>query len=80
MRLNPRKAPMNVRGREIPNHRHRRASKVVKGMAALDPAPHRNRLITKKMTKTTPGMSRALISMLIFQRSPPITNGHVSIM
>ena len=44
--LNPRKEPRKVRGREIPNQRHSKARKAVKGMAADEPAPHRNRLST----------------------------------
>ena len=44
---------MKVSGKEMPNQRQSRASKVVNGMAALDPAPHRNRLSTKNTTKIT---------------------------
>ena len=44
--LNPRKEPRKVRGREIPNQRDSRTSRVVKGMTADEPAPHRNRLST----------------------------------
>ena len=35
-------------GREIPSQRQSRARRVVKGTAALDPAPHRNRFNVKK--------------------------------
>ena len=51
--LNPRKEPKKVRGREIPNQRQRRASKVVKGMAPEDPAPQSMRFRTKNTTNTT---------------------------
>lgn len=34
-------------GREIPSQRQSRARRVVKGTAALDPAPHRNRFKMK---------------------------------
>ena len=44
--LNPKKEPRKVRGREIPNQRDSRASRVVKGMAADEPAPQRIRLST----------------------------------
>lgn len=49
--LKPRKAPKKVSGREMPNQRQRRASRVVNGTAALDPAPHRNKFKTKKTVK-----------------------------
>lgn len=49
--LKPRKAPKKVSGRETPNQRQRRASRVVNGIAALDPAPHRNKFKTKKTVK-----------------------------
>ena len=45
--LKPRKAPKKVRGREMPNHRQSRASSVVNGIAALEPAPHRNKFRMK---------------------------------
>ena len=51
--LNPRKEPKKVRGRETPNQRQRRASKVVKGMAPEDPAPQSMRFRTKNTTNTT---------------------------
>jgi len=51
--LNPRKEPKKVRGREIPNQRQRRASKVVKGIAPEDPAPQSMRFRTKNTTNTT---------------------------
>ena len=66
---------MNVRGRDIPNQRQRRASKVVNGMAALEFAPHRKRFNIKNMTNTIPGSRKALIRTLVFQRNPPITEG-----
>ena len=66
---------MNVRGRDIPNQRQRRASKVVNGMAALEFAPHRKRFNIKNMTNTIPGTRNALIRTLVFQRNPPITEG-----
>jgi hypothetical protein len=71
--LNPRKDPKKVRGREIPNQRQSRASRVVKGTAAEDLAPHSNKLRKKKTLNTTPGTSRAVIKTLLFQRRPPIT-------
>ena len=49
--LKPRKAPKKVSGREMPSHRPSRASRVVKGTAALDPAPHRNRFRVKNTEK-----------------------------
>ena len=51
--LNPRKEPKKVRGRETPNQRQRRASKVVKGMAPEDPAPQSMRFRMKNTTNTT---------------------------
>ena len=62
-----------MRGREIPNQRQSKASKVVKGMAADEPAPHRNRLSMKKTPNTIPGTKKAVISTLVFQRRPPTT-------
>ncbi len=44
-------------------------------MAALDPAPHRNRLSTKNTPNTIPGTREAVMMMLVFQRNPPMTNG-----
>ena len=35
----------------MPNHRQSRARRVVKGMAALEPAPHRNRFRVKNTEK-----------------------------
>ena len=43
---------MKFSGREMPNQRQSRASRVVNGMAALDPAPHRNRLRMKNTANT----------------------------
>ena len=51
--LKPRKDPKKVRGREIPNQRQRRARRVVKGMAADDPAPQRSKFRKKKTPNTT---------------------------
>ena len=59
-----------MRGREIPNQRQSKASKVVKGMAADEPAPHRNRLSTKNTPNTIPGTKKAVINMLVFQYRP----------
>ena len=44
---------MKFSGKEMPNQRQSKARRVVNGMAALDPAPHRNRLRTKNTIKTT---------------------------
>ena len=44
-------------------------------MAALDPAPHRNRLRTKNTPNTIPGTREAVMMILVFQRNPPMTNG-----
>ena len=71
--LNPRKEPKKVRGREIPNQRQSKASKVVKGMAADEPAPHRNRLRTKNTPNAIPGTKKEVINTLVFQRRPPTT-------
>ena len=71
--LKPRKEPKKVRGKEIPNQRQSKASKVVKGMAAEEPAPHRNILSTKNMLNTIPGTKKAVINTLVFQRRPPTT-------
>ena len=57
--LKPRKAPKKVRGREMPSQRHSRASSVVNGIAALEPAPHRNRFSVKNIEKTTLHMERS---------------------
>ena len=52
-----------MRGSEIPNQRQRRARREVKGVAALEPALHRNRFRTKNIandilrSKGTVGMS-----------------------
>ena len=46
---------------------------MVKGMAAEECAPHRSRLRKKKIPNTMPGMNRAVMSTLLFQRRPPIT-------
>jgi len=73
--LNPRKEPKKVRGRETPNQRQRRASKVVKGMAPEDPTPQSMRFRTKNTTNTTPGTKNDVINTLLFQRTPPITGG-----
>ena len=62
-----------MRGREIPNQRQSRASRVVKGMAADEPAPHRNRLSTKNTPNAIPGTKKAVINTLVFQRRPPTT-------
>ena len=35
----------------MPNHRQSKARRVVKGMAALEPAPHRNRFRVKNTEK-----------------------------
>jgi len=51
--LNPRKEPKKVRGRETPNQRQRRASKVAKGMAPEDPTPQSMRFRMKNTTNTT---------------------------
>ncbi len=37
----------------MPNQRHRRARRVVKGMAADEPAPHSSRFRKKNTPKTT---------------------------
>ena len=68
-----RKAPKNVRGTEIPNQRQSKARRVVKGMAADEPAYHRNRLRVKNTTKIIPGTKNDVIRTLLFQRRPPIT-------
>ena len=73
--LKPRKEPKKVSGREMPNQRQRRASRVVKGMAAEDLAPHSSKFSTKKIPKITPGTSKAVSRTLLFQRRPPITEG-----
>ena len=57
--LKPKKAPKKVRGREMPNHRQSRARRVVKGMAALDPAPHRNRFRVKNTEKHVLGQGNS---------------------
>lgn len=44
---------MKVRGNDIPNHRHSSASRVVKGMAAEDFAPHMRRLRKKNTPNNT---------------------------
>ena len=49
--LEPRKPPKKVSGREIPSQRNRRARMVVKGTAALEPAPHMKRFSIKKTEK-----------------------------
>ena len=85
----------------MPNQRQRRARRVVKGMAAEDPAPQSKRFSVKNTTNTTlgmegggetdeevravsvtyknarpyPGTKKDDISTLLFQRSPPITEG-----
>ena len=62
-----------MRGRETPNQRQSKASKVVKGMAADEPAPHRNRLSTKNTPNAIPGTKKEVINTLVFQRRPPTT-------
>ena len=65
-----------MRGREIPNQRQNKASKVVKGMAADEPAPQRNRLRPKNTPNAIPGTKKAVIntiSTLLFQYRPLIT-------
>lgn len=89
----------------MPNQRQRRARRVVKGMAAEDPAPQSKRFSMKNTTNTTlgvegreegggrgeemqdeescafniqntrtyPGTKKDVISTLLFQRRPPIT-------
>lgn len=51
--LKPRNDPMKVSGNDMPNHRHSRASRVVKGMAADDLAPHKRRLRKKNTPNNT---------------------------
>lgn len=51
--LYPKKEPTKVSGTDTKNQRDRRASKVVKGMAALDPLYHSIRFIMKKRANTT---------------------------
>ena len=62
-----------MRGKEIPNQRQSRARRVVKGMAAEEPAPQRNMLRMKKMPKAIPGTKKEVIRTFVFQRSPPTT-------
>ena len=62
-----------MRGREIPNQRQSKASKVVKGMAADEPAPHRNRLSMKNTPNAIPGTKKEVINTLVFQHRPPTT-------
>ena len=50
--LNPKYAPTNVSGTEIPNQRASRASKVVNGIAALDPSIHNTRFKIKNRANT----------------------------
>ena len=71
--LKPRKEPKKVRGSEIPNQRQSKASRVVKGMAADDPAPQRRRLRKKNTPNVIPGIRKEVIRTLVFQRKPPIT-------
>ena len=71
--LKPRKDPKKVRGRDMPSHRHSKARRVVKGMAAEDLAPHNSKFRKKKTPNTIPGMRRAVRRTLDFQRRPPIT-------
>jgi hypothetical protein len=52
-RLNPKYAPRNVRGTDMPNHRPRRASRVVNGTAAEELFAHKTRFKMKKSPKTT---------------------------
>ena len=60
---------------DTPNHRQSRVSRVVKGMAADEPAPQRNRLSTKNTENAIPGTKKAVINTLVFQRRPPTTVG-----
>ena len=50
--LYPKKAPIKVRGTEIPNHNARMAMRVVNGIAAELPQPHKKRFKMKKIMKT----------------------------
>ena len=49
--LELKKAPKKVSGTEIPSQRKRRARIVVKGTAALEPAPHKKRFNVKNAEK-----------------------------
>lgn len=51
--LYPKKEPTKVSGTETRNQRDRRASRVVKGMAALDPLYHSIRFMMKNSPNTT---------------------------
>ncbi len=73
-RLNPRNDPINISGTDIPKYSDNNANRVVKGIAALDPAPHRNRFNIKNTLNTIPGTNEAVIIILVFHRRPPMTN------
>ena len=64
------KEPRKVKGTDTANQRQSKASKVVKGMAADEPAPHRNRLRTKNTPNAIPGTKKAVINTLVFQYRP----------
>ena len=70
--LNPiaRKEPRKVNSSDTPNQRQSKASKVVKGMAADEPASNRNRLSTKNTPNVIPGTKKAVINTLVFQYRP----------
>ena len=70
--LNPiaRKEPRKVNSSDTPNQRQSKASKVVRGMAADEPAPHRNRSSTKNTPNAIPGTKKAVINTLVFQYIP----------
>ncbi len=57
----------------MPSQRATRATKVLKGTAALDPLLHKRRLETKKMTKTTPGHRKHVSRTFSFHLVPPNT-------
>lgn len=51
--LNPKYAPIKVSGTDTPNHKARRAIKVVNGIAAELLLPHKIKFITKNNPNTT---------------------------
>ena len=61
---------MKTSGTLMPNHRKQSANSVPKGTAPLERWPHTSRLSAKKMQKTTPGKSSAVLRVVFFHSSP----------
>ena len=74
--LKPKKAPTKTRGVLMPNHMRSSASIVPKGMAPEEAWPQMKKLSTKNADTTTPGHSRAVMSVAFFH-SVPLTDLYV---